>query len=580
MPPTVVALRYLPAGPDAVPLVGASYHHNYASSTQRHAEADWATTFADKTWTTSAGTAVKMPVLMGGDNNSYPVPGAPGDLPLPVLEEIRDRTHRVRRSCIDPHGTRRMCTCPDETLRTAGLEDVAPHVASRSGNTRALARTVNGCATSGVAPGWNGAVLLCISAVVKISKLWTATLVAASAALGLAAVPAASATPAQTAAPQQAPADAQGSGATLTSYRLAPGLLKNTSAKDSGNPSQVHGVLGMPKGKGPHPVVLVVHGTHPNCVPTGAKGIADRPVKTRWPLVCLDPDDPRPQPGLGQDYLRQDAGLSYLVEELARKGFVAVAVDAVAAEQWWVGEPNPDKGYTQLIDAHLKLLSDLNKGIGHGLKIPGAKGRIDTSRVGLVGHSRGGGYVLSQKAAQRAGLFGAVALEPAAPAEPATHRVPVLNIRGACDEDTGPDAGRDTVKDLARSGRTAVAADVVLPGTGHAMLNTNLFPAHADGPGCSAGKAAAPASARAQTAQLTASFLQQALHKAPAYRLPALRGVTPKGGNLHTGGPSVTFRQAPRAAFTDPLRIPEVSSDERLLPAIPKDLKVNKSEDF
>ncbi|MGX1851105.1 endonuclease/exonuclease/phosphatase family protein [Streptomyces sp. NPDC055299] len=149
MPPTGVALRYLPAGPDAVPLIGASYHHNYASSTQRHAEADWATTFADKTWTTSAGTAVKMPVLMGGDNNSYPVPGAPGDLPLPVLEEIRDRPHRVHRSCIGPDGARRMCICPDETLRTAGLEDVARHIASRTGNTSALARTVNGCATHG-----------------------------------------------------------------------------------------------------------------------------------------------------------------------------------------------------------------------------------------------------------------------------------------------------------------------------------------------------------------------------------------------------------------------------------------------
>ncbi|WP_433855250.1 endonuclease/exonuclease/phosphatase family protein [Streptomyces kronopolitis] len=149
MPPTVQGLRYRPAGPDAVPLVCASYHHNYASSTQRHAEADWATTFADKTWTTPIGMDVKLPVLMGGDHNSYPVPGAPGDLPLPVLEEIRDRRHRVHRSCIGPDGTRRMCTCPDETLRTAGLEDVARHIAARTGNTRALARTVTGCASHG-----------------------------------------------------------------------------------------------------------------------------------------------------------------------------------------------------------------------------------------------------------------------------------------------------------------------------------------------------------------------------------------------------------------------------------------------
>ncbi|MEU5213365.1 hypothetical protein [Streptomyces sp. NPDC020742] len=88
------------------------------------------------------------------------------------------------------------------------------------------------------------------------------------------------------------------------------------------------------------------------------------------------------------------------------------------------------------------------------------------------------------------------------------------------------------------------------------------------------------AAARAQTAQLTASFLQQALHRASAYRLPAVAGLAPKGGNLTKGGPTVTFRPAPRATFTDPRRIPEVSSHQRLLPAVPKDLKVSKTEDF
>ncbi|MBH1934669.1 alpha/beta hydrolase [Streptomyces sp. AV19] len=366
----------------------------------------------------------------------------------------------------------------------------------------------------------------------------------------------------------------------LTQYALSPGLLKITGGRTAGNPTQVHGVLGMPKGKGPHPVAVVMHGAHHNCV-TAKKGdgITQNPVKTAWPLVCAKPG--KKEKGVGPDYLRQDAGLSHVVEALTRKGFVAVSIDVVSPEIWWGGETDPVKGYTDLVDAHLRLLSDLNKGVSHGLKIPDVKGRIDTSRVGLVGHSRGGGYVLSQKAAQRKGLFGAVAIEPAEYAEKATHKVPVLNIRGGCDEDTGPDAGLTTVKGLAKSGRTKVAADVLLPGAGHTMMNTNLAPARKDGSvgECKRAKVAKPAAARDQVAQLTAAFLEQALHKAGSYRLPAVKGLAPKGGNLRKGGPAVTFREARPETYADPHRIRETVSKERLLPAIPKTLKVNKTPD-
>ncbi|MBL1099246.1 dienelactone hydrolase family protein [Streptomyces coffeae] len=367
--------------------------------------------------------------------------------------------------------------------------------------------------------------------------------------------------------------------ASLTRYRLAPGVIKNTSSESGLNPTQVHGVLGMPKGKGPHPVVVVLHGMHPNCAPTPDRaddGVAPRAVKTTWPLVCAAEGEEKP--GLGQGYLRHNAGLSHVVQALTRKGFAAVSIDVVSAEYWWSGEANPTKGYTQLIDAHLKLLSDLNKGIDHGLDIKGVKGRIDTSRVGLVGHSRGGGYVLGKTAGQRTGLFGAVAIEPAEEAEKPPHRVPVLNIRGACDEDTGPTAGLGTMKDLARSGSTKVAADVRLAGTGHAMLNTNLEPTRKNGSvgDCRASKVAEPDAARDQVAQLTAAFMDQAVHKATAYRLPAVAGPTPTGRNLRQAGPALTFRPAGRHTYTDPQRIPETGSRQRLLPKVPAGLPIDK----
>ncbi|MFI6642610.1 dienelactone hydrolase family protein [Streptomyces sp. NPDC050504] len=407
------------------------------------------------------------------------------------------------------------------------------------------------------------------------------SLLAATTALALSAT---SFAPVASAAPSAPGAPMTTSGRSfLTGYRLAPGLLKITHDRKGGNPSQVHGVLGMPRGQGPRPVVVVLHGLHPNCVTVGrTPGVARRVVKTRWPLVCADPKKPKATPGVGPDYLRNDVGLSYMVQSLTRKGFVAVSIDVLSPEVWWGGETDPEKGYTKLVDAHLRLLADLNRGIDHGLRIKGVRGRIDTSRVGLVGHSRGGGYVLGPKAAGRAGLFGAVAVEPAVGGEPATHRVPVLNIRGACDEDTGSDAGRDTMKALAKSRRTGVAADVLVAGTGHRMLNSNLVSTRDDDGrlgGCRAARIAKPVVARAQVAQLTAAFLCDALFKARTYRLPALNGAAPKGGNLRKGGPVVTFVRTDRQTYTRPERIPELVSTRRILPAIPKNLRINKNPD-
>ncbi|MER6629019.1 endonuclease/exonuclease/phosphatase family protein [Streptomyces sp. NPDC000987] len=148
LPPTALTVRYLPAGTDATPLGLASYHLNYASSGTRLAEVEWLTTWADKKWTTPQGETVRIPCLMAGDNNSYPAPGIQGDPALPVLEEIKDRPHRLHRSYTGPDGSRVMDTRPDEALRVAGLEDVARHRAA-AGDEAAVARTVNACPTHG-----------------------------------------------------------------------------------------------------------------------------------------------------------------------------------------------------------------------------------------------------------------------------------------------------------------------------------------------------------------------------------------------------------------------------------------------
>lgn len=148
LPPTIITVRLTEAGPDAVPFNLASYHLAYGSAQQRLLEAEWMTTWADKGWTAPDGCQIVLPFAGGGDNNSCPEPGAPGDLPLPVLSEIRDRPHRLHRSRRGPDGVRVPDTEPDHTLREAGLEDVARYWAEK-GNPAALSRTVNGTATHG-----------------------------------------------------------------------------------------------------------------------------------------------------------------------------------------------------------------------------------------------------------------------------------------------------------------------------------------------------------------------------------------------------------------------------------------------
>ncbi|MFW6724987.1 endonuclease/exonuclease/phosphatase family protein [Streptomyces sp. MAR4 CNY-716] len=148
LPPTALTVQFIPAGTTAMPMVLVSYHLNYASATNRLAEVEWLSTWADKKQPGPGGQDMVLPVLKGGDGNSFPVAGTPGDPALPELESIRDLPHRLHRSYVGPDGTRRMDDRPDEALRTAGLIDVARYRA-QMGETAAVARTVNASPTHG-----------------------------------------------------------------------------------------------------------------------------------------------------------------------------------------------------------------------------------------------------------------------------------------------------------------------------------------------------------------------------------------------------------------------------------------------
>jgi len=105
-----------------------------------------------------------------------------------------------------------------------------------------------------------------------------------------------------------------------------------------------------PKGEGPFPLVLVVHGNHSM-----------------------------------EDY--SDPGYAYLGELLASRGFITASVDENFINATWSGDfrgkEMPLRGW--LLLEHLRLWREWNRTEGHRFH-----GKVDLDRIALIGHSRGG----------------------------------------------------------------------------------------------------------------------------------------------------------------------------------------------
>ncbi|MFC5626775.1 chlorophyllase/cutinase-like alpha/beta fold protein [Algoriphagus winogradskyi] len=114
----------------------------------------------------------------------------------------------------------------------------------------------------------------------------------------------------------------------------------------------INGRVWYPEGQGPFPLVLVVHGNHSM-----------------------------------QDY--SDPGYDYLGELLASRGMVLVSVDENFINSSWtdiregLSEENDARGW--LLLEHLKVWHDWNSSSDHPFF-----NKIDTTKIALIGHSRGG----------------------------------------------------------------------------------------------------------------------------------------------------------------------------------------------
>lgn len=158
-----------------------------------------------------------------------------------------------------------------------------------------------------------------------------------------------------------------------TPYNLGEAtLIQNRFPEDSRfreMPVRLNGLIGVSPTPGPHPVVVILHGTHPGCP-------VDEMDIDRWPC---DPEVEQP------NY----EGFDYLVEQLAAQGYVALSLNINAENTFGFGEPDPGERLSQLIDLHLSALA-IASGGGENVFGVDLAGQVDLNRMVIIGHSRGG----------------------------------------------------------------------------------------------------------------------------------------------------------------------------------------------
>ena len=343
----------------------------------------------------------------------------------------------------------------------------------------------------------------------------------------------------------------------FTSYEFPAGLI-------DGRPTQIQGLLGVPEGEGPFPLAIVMHGSHPACVDdflpeTFAQSIVTEPL----PQLC-GTEFP--------EYIRHDIGLGHVVTALNNAGVAAISIDVDSAYVWWGGEPDELATVKGLVATHFDAITRLNDGDDVGLGIEGTAGRFDLDDVSLIGHSRSGGHVVPMISSDSSLPFDPTAIVMAQPAVgfPGADLldVPVLLVRGECDEDVGPEAGLEYVSEVFPPERASVIADIWLPAAGHRMLNTGLN-------GSTCPERGDRDLIQAQVAQAVSSFVASDgaridLIDAAGATVDTIRGTAPENASADA---SVSF---------DPAAVPFLVSETELLAQWPENADYSDAiiEDF
>ena len=230
-------------------------------------------------------------------------------------------------------------------------------------------------------------------------------------------------------------------------------------------PYRVEGIIAVPPGDGPFPLVLIFHDAHGGCP---ADPTVTDVMLERWPC---SPAEER----------RNDVGLAYLARALAARGYVAVApnLNAVYAAYGTVG-PETQR-YPEVLNAHLSVLVEANRRESPALEVS-LVGKLDLARIGIIAHGHGALLAMQSARARQGrprpktnaagGPLSAVLLIAPLYSPEGDADAPLGIVLPSCDGITPELSGQGYYEDarLARN-RNHFAASVYLIGANHNAFN-------------------------------------------------------------------------------------------------------------
>ncbi|BCX04044.1 MAG: hypothetical protein KatS3mg053_1982 [Candidatus Roseilinea sp.] len=229
-------------------------------------------------------------------------------------------------------------------------------------------------------------------------------------------------------------------------------------------PYRVEGIIAVPEGDGPFPVILIFHDAHGGC--PRDTSIAELALE-RWPCK---PHEER----------RNDAGMVYLARALAARGYVAVVPNLNAVYAAAYGSVGPElQRYPAVLDAHLGGLVAANRRRVEAFDIS-LVGKLDFARIGIVAHGHGALLAMQSARARQGrprsnsadGPLAAVLLVAPLYSLEGDADAPLGVILPACDGSVPDLSGQGYYEDarLARD-RRHFASSVYLIGANHNAFN-------------------------------------------------------------------------------------------------------------
>jgi dienelactone hydrolase len=164
--------------------------------------------------------------------------------------------------------------------------------------------------------------------------------------------------PAETEAPFGTPA---------TAYDLGDFTIPQPGNPAGDMPARLNGLMALPRGSGPHPVALILHGAGFGCPPADG-------TRTSWP--CGEAEQPN------------WTGFSYLASALADRGYLVLVPDVNAQYEVAYGEAKAFDRLAAVVGAHLERLAAAAAGreAGFGVDLTGVP---DLERIVMAGHGLG-----------------------------------------------------------------------------------------------------------------------------------------------------------------------------------------------